>query len=183
MAMTTHPDHPVYMTTARTALIAPGSIIFKAQVLCDERAVLAAMAYVDLNPIRAGAVHDLEGSTHTSLHERLTRLKPAELNQPLDTIAGKHAPLGLSLRAYVELVEWTGQQVRPGKRGALVKHMPGVLKRYEKNPDRWALRVKAVGSGYWRVIGSVADLIETTTRLQQRWVKGMGLARALEETA
>ena len=156
---------------------------FKAQVLCDERAVLAAMAYVDLNPIRAGMARDLAGSTHTSLHERLRRLEPKTLNQPLNTVAGTRSPLGLSLRAYVELVEWTGQQVCPSKRGALAKSTPGVLKRYEKNPDRWALRVKAVGSGYWRVIGSVSDLIETAIRLQQRWIKGLGLARALEETA
>ena len=41
------------------------------------------------------------------------------------------------------------------------------------------MRVKAVGSGYWRVVGDAADLIATAERLGQRWLKGIGLARQL----
>jgi hypothetical protein len=44
---------------------------FKAQRLCDERALLAAMVYVDLNPIRAGLATDLTRSHHTSVQQRL----------------------------------------------------------------------------------------------------------------
>lgn len=157
---------------------------FKAQRLCDERALLAAMAYVDLNPIRAGLASTLTGSAHTSLQRRLRATTPAELDRPVAPVVG-HAPayLSLDLRAYVELAEWTGQQVRPGKRGALRPDAPKALARYEADPGRWAMRVKAVGSGYWRVIGSASDLIETARRLNQRWVKGITLARALERTA
>jgi REP element-mobilizing transposase RayT len=39
---------------------------YKCQALCDERALLAAMAYVDLNPIRAGVTKRLDRSKHTS---------------------------------------------------------------------------------------------------------------------
>jgi hypothetical protein len=89
--------------------------------------------------------------------------------------------MGLSLRAYVGLVEWTGQQIRPGKRGALPRKVPAALARYEAGPGRWAVRVKAIGSGYWRIVGSTRALIEAAQRLNQRWVKGIGLARTLEE--
>ena len=48
---------------------------FKSQALLDEQALLAAMAYVDLNPIRAGMVESLEDSAHTSIAARLGELK------------------------------------------------------------------------------------------------------------
>lgn len=154
---------------------------FKAQLLCGERALLAAMAYVDLNPIRAGLAHDLSSAAHTSMCSRLNALTPADLDCPLRPIAGRPTPLGLSLRAYVGLVEWTGLHVRPGKRCALQANAPGALVHYEADPSRWPMRVKAVGSGYWRIIGSAADLINAATRINQRWIKGIGLAKALEQ--
>jgi len=43
---------------------------FKSQVLLDERALLAAMAYVNLNPIRAGIACNLIGSRNTSIRLR-----------------------------------------------------------------------------------------------------------------
>ena len=48
---------------------------FKSQALLDEQALLAAMAYVDLNPIRAGMVESLENSAHTSIAARLAELR------------------------------------------------------------------------------------------------------------
>lgn len=158
---------------------------FKAQLLCDERALLAAMAYVDLNPVRAGIAQSLTDSGHTSIRHRLATIAPEALDRPLRPIAGKTGGvrLGLSLRAYVGLVEWTGRQMRPGKRGALAGDAPGALARYEADPDRWAVRVKAIGSGYWRVVGSASDLIEAAQRMGQRWIQGIGLAKALENSA
>ena len=46
---------------------------------------------------------------------------------------------------------------------------------------RWAVRVKAIGSGYWRIVGEAQDLIAWAERLHQRWIKGIGLANALEK--
>ncbi len=153
---------------------------FKAQVLCDERALLAAMTYVDLNPVRAGMATRLEDSDHTSIKARLDGAQDDALSQPLTPILGKPlvALLPVTLGDYLALVEWTGQQVRPGKRGHLAK-APSVLNRFEAKPDRWSVRVKAIGSGYWRVVGEVDDLIERAQRLKQRWLRGIGLAAAL----
>lgn len=156
---------------------------FKAQLLCDERALLAAMAYVDLNPVRAGMARTLVGSDHTSIHGRLIGMTPEAMDRPLRPIAGEatRVRLGLSLRAYVGLVEWTSQQVKPDRRGALTRKAPRALARYEVDRGRWAIRVKAIGSGYWRVVGSTHDLIEAAKRMGQRWIKGIGLARTLDE--
>ncbi len=153
---------------------------FKVQVLCDERALLAAMAYVDLNPVRAGMAETLAVSDHTSIRHRLATLTPADLDRPLRPVLGQataRTPLGLSLRAYVGLVEWTGRQLRPGKH-SMAHDAPRALACHD-DADRWAMRVKAVGSGYWRVVGDATDLIATAERLGQRWLKGIGLARQL----
>ncbi len=48
---------------------------FKSQALLDEQALLAAMAYVDLNPIRAGMAESLQGSEHTAIKARLDDLQ------------------------------------------------------------------------------------------------------------
>lgn len=153
---------------------------FKAQVLCDERALLAAMAYVDLNPIRAGLAIRLDRSLYTSVKARLEAADEAQLTRRLQPIAGSIATcLPLKLGEYLALVEWTGQQVRPDKRGAIPKQAPSVLQRFESRPDRWAVRVKAIGSGYWRIVGEAQDLTAWAERLHQRWIKGIGLANAL----
>ena len=44
---------------------------FKSQALLDEKALVTCMAYVDLNPVRAGATESLDSSDFTSIQERL----------------------------------------------------------------------------------------------------------------
>ena len=50
---------------------------FKCQALEDEAALLSCMAYVDLNPVRAGLCETLGESHFTSVRERLRRLAEA----------------------------------------------------------------------------------------------------------
>ncbi|MCU7555147.1 transposase [Alteromonas sp. ASW11-19] len=56
---------------------------FKSQALLDESALAACMAYVDLNPVRAGIASSIKTSSHTSLRLRMA-------NDPLQ---GKVLPL------------------------------------------------------------------------------------------
>ena len=44
---------------------------FKSQALLDEQALLSCMAYVDLNPVRAGLSDTLEASEFTSIQQRI----------------------------------------------------------------------------------------------------------------
>ncbi len=155
---------------------------FKSQLLCDDRAILAAMAYVDLNPIRAGITRRLDRSPHTSIQSRIASTKryPETLHTALRPLAGRIAPhLPINTADYLALVEWTGRQLRPGKRGSIPKDAPTCLHAIEQQPHRWTIRVKSVGCGYWRVIGEFEDMVSISERLRQRWIKGIGLAARL----
>jgi hypothetical protein len=55
---------------------------FKSQALLDEKALLAAMAYVDLNPVRAGIAATPEGSDYTSIQERVAGVPEKAPSRP-----------------------------------------------------------------------------------------------------
>jgi hypothetical protein len=157
---------------------------FKSQVLCNDQAILAAMAYVDLNPIRAGMTTSLKQSHHTSIQQRITsaKLNIASVKQTLLPVHGTLvACLPVRLGDYIELVEWTGKQIRPDKRGAIPKQAPSVLKHLYASEKRWVIQVKGIGSNYWRVVGDINDLLEKAKQLNQRWLKGLGTALALSK--
>ena len=90
---------------------------FKCQALLDDAALLACMAYVDLNPIRAGLADRPEDSDHTSVKERIEeRQRPTEVGSWLCPI-GDEGPanrglLPMTRDEYLSLMDWTGRQVR-----------------------------------------------------------------------
>jgi REP element-mobilizing transposase RayT len=114
---------------------------YKCQALLDEHALLAAMAYVDLNPVRAAIAQTPEDSAHTSVQERIKQVKaqPQSTETQVDTTAEpeeniselKHTPVApllpfdpaLQLHAgipfalddYLELVDSVGRAVHQKK--------------------------------------------------------------------
>jgi REP element-mobilizing transposase RayT len=157
---------------------------FKCQALLDDAAVLAAMAYVDLNPIRAGMTRRLDCSHHTSIARRLkdARRIPAVLSAPLTPMAGQPAPhaLPLTTAEYITLVDWTGRQMRPDGKGAIPTSAPSALSQLNIETDAWVRQVRGVGSGYWRAVGRVEQLLAKAASMGQRWLKGISYAMALK---
>jgi REP element-mobilizing transposase RayT len=150
---------------------------FKSQALRTEQALLACMAYVDLNPVRAGGAETLEGSDYTSVQARLDpavsprlraaiqRLRPAlpacataaTLLPFADASTPDHGPsLPCSLRAYLELLEWTGRQVRPDKRGVMGGRRPPLLQRLAVDPDQWLIDSQRFEEIHFRRFGRAA---------------------------
>ncbi len=115
---------------------------FKSQALLDESALAAAMAYVDLNPIRAGAAKTPESSNFTSIKYRLQSL---EKNQPTasglavfigstSSESGKGIPFRLI--DYLELVDWSSRQFREHK-CSMSNEVPTILNRLSLNQLQW----------------------------------------------
>jgi len=77
---------------------------FKSQALLDERALLACMAYVDLNPIRAAMATTPEQSDYTSVQERLKQPDSGCLAQFSEQ--GNVDTLPFNLREYLKLLDW-----------------------------------------------------------------------------
>lgn len=72
---------------------------FKSQALLDEQALLAAMAYVDLNPIRAGMAESLPDSAHTSIAARLNELQGQPFEPVLAPVVAPDATPTTPIRA------------------------------------------------------------------------------------
>ncbi|MGD8233063.1 transposase [Vibrio sp. TRT 1302] len=107
---------------------------FKSQALLDEKALLAAMAYVDLNPLRAGEAKTPETSDYTSIQTRLEALKEQQETAPcLHPFIGSPTNQlvdGIPFRLidYIELVDWSARLYREGK-ASLAENTPPILQR------------------------------------------------------
>jgi len=103
---------------------------FKSQALLDDRALLACMAYVDLNPIRAAIADTPEQSDYTSIQERIEH----PTNSCLRPMAEKEEDsLPVNLKDYLELVDWGGREVKHNKRGYIPANAPPILARMRMN--------------------------------------------------
>jgi len=103
---------------------------FKSQALLDERALLACMAYVDLNPIRAVMAKTPEESDYTSIQERIEQPQNSYLRPFSDK---EEDGIPFSLKDYLELVDWGGREVKRNKRGYIPASAPPVLVRLQMN--------------------------------------------------
>ncbi|SJN52981.1 hypothetical protein VR7878_00130 [Vibrio ruber DSM 16370] len=112
---------------------------FKSQALLDEKALLAAMAYTDLNPVRAGIAKTPETSAYTSIKRRLDTLNTAQAPQlKLFPFVGESSQkksdgIPFHLIDYIEWVDWIGRQVREGKPGYIDNKQPSILIRLSAN--------------------------------------------------
>lgn len=152
---------------------------FKSQNLLDDQAALAAMTYVDLNPVRAGIANQLEQCDFTSIQWRLQQLRsqpssaPNQL-QPLSGIASSIMP-AISLQSYVSLVTRTGLAQRHDKRGALNPSPPASTETHEVHDPWWLLAAGGMESRFAAFVGTPEALARAASRVGRRWLRGSHL--------
>ena len=149
---------------------------FKSQALLDHKALLTCMAYVDLNPIRAKIAKTPETSRHTSIKARIES-KAEHLVPFRDSSNVNESTAPICLHDYLLLVDWTGRQLRRGKRGRISSREPPILSRLGIEPERWVDEMRHYGRWYYRAVGSVQALATLCEHLGQCWLKGAGKRR------
>ena len=157
---------------------------FHSQALCDEKALAACLAYVDLNPIRARMATTPEDSDHTSVKKRIDALKmPSAQPKALADFVGdprEPMPTGLPfcLSDYLELVDWTGRILRKDKRGAIDEALPPILERLDIEPKQWLSLTTHFESRFKTFVGSAYALKRAATALGYRRTPGLANCRA-----
>ncbi|MDD1782575.1 transposase [Enterovibrio sp. ZSDZ35] len=152
---------------------------FKSQALLDEKALVAAMAYVDLNPVRAAIADTPETSDHTSVKSRIESLKNDEVTAPnLFPFAGnprKDMPDGLPFRLmdYLALVDWTGKQVRDDKRGYIDNTLPPMLARLGLDTECWLQACTRIERG--SIVGAESAVKAALPYLNRQRMSGIRL--------
>jgi REP element-mobilizing transposase RayT len=172
---------------------------FKAQPLLDEMAIAACMAYVDLNPVRAGAAESPETSEFTSIQDRIKdrqaakevrgteaqqeklehgqhagwlapiELKPkskSDTEKPPKRRASHKGCLEMTLDRYLQLVDWTGRQLKLDKPGAIAKGLPEILSRLECSAESWVEMVRNFRKMF-RTEAGKPDALRTASSLRR----------------
>lgn len=154
---------------------------FKSQALLDEAAVVSCMAYVDLNPVRAGICESLEASEFTSIQERLCAFRKTGAQQnaaswlkPMGEESEPRSSSTLPIEAanYFELVDWTGHSIRADKKGAIPDHILPVLNRLGVDSGNWVTNTQFFGRRFHRALGRINQIRRFAKRSGQRWIVG-----------
>jgi REP element-mobilizing transposase RayT len=162
---------------------------FKSQALLDEAGLLTAMAYVDLNPVRAGIAATPEDSDFTSIEARIKELAWAHESGSGSTDASGSLPVPLLkfggavmdneptipflFADYLELVDWTGRAIRSDKRGAIDSRLPPIMQRLNVDSAAWREAMRPSGNIFGRALGRLDHLQLHARALGQCWIRGL----------
>ena len=171
---------------------------YKCQALLGEAAVLTCMAYVDLNPIRAGIANTPEGSDHTSVKQRTDGLtnkteKRGKKKNTTPTSKIKLMPLvkkssdkhpnaiGYTLKDYIELIDWIGRSKRNDKGGSIGDRTPSILQRLELNADDFIEHVLTYEDKcfYPVAMGPLDKMKSLAQHWKQKFIKGQYIFQRL----
>lgn len=179
---------------------------FKSQALLDEAGLLTAMAYVDLNPIRAGIAEIPEESEFTSIYERIRAFQnarpesaseqssssvgpdnregqgaDAQPKVPLLPFKDQAAPgrkaIPYALKDYLELVDWTGRNIAKPNKASIGRHRPPILTRLKIDAGPWVSTMQPSGNVYSRAIGSFKRMRSHAWNIGQQWIRGVKLSK------
>ncbi|HWK51990.1 MAG TPA: hypothetical protein VNR40_18980, partial [Steroidobacter sp.] len=138
---------------------------FKSQALLDETGLLTAMAYVDLNPVRAGIASIPEESEFTSIYARVQQWRRESPAQPQIPARGKSrkrcaarppllgfadstgshpSQLPMKFPDYLQLLDWSGRHRLLGKH-CVQQDLPPILVRLRIAPDAWLRMMQPSG--------------------------------------
>jgi REP element-mobilizing transposase RayT len=156
---------------------------FKSQALLDEAAVLACMAYVDLNPIRAKIADTPETSQHTSIQTRLASIKQNTNNTLMPFVGNprQDMPKGIafSLKDYCELIDTTGRIIRDDKAGHIDHQHQPILQRLGLSDEQWLTLTTEFEKHFCYAAGAEMMMNNFKRHTGHQRIRGMGKAKTL----
>jgi REP element-mobilizing transposase RayT len=161
---------------------------FKSQALLDEGALLACMAYVDLNPVRAGLAPTPEQSSFTSIQLRIKAAIKGEQPKALLAFTGneqqeKKTGISFSLKDYLTLVDETGRVIREDKRGAIDTKVAKILSRLHISDESWLKLTTNFEGIFTGAVGTAEHLCEFTEHVGLKRAHGITNAQTCLNSA
>ena len=164
--------------------------------LLDDAALVACMASVDLNPVRARIVARQRYQAARRIRARQPRVATAVLATQGLTAAEAGPEVGLwlapiarccvalagsapeemrhhgwSAEDYLQLVDLSGRVLRGGKRGAIPAELAPLLARLDLDVDAWVAVLFGWRSFVGRAVGGFAARAAQAGRLSLAWIK------------
>ena len=156
---------------------------FKSQALLDESALLACMAYVDLNPIRTKIANTPETSQHTSIVQRLNPLNNPAVHSLMPFVGNprQDMPKGIafSLKDYCELVDITGRIIRNDKAGNIDVQKQPILQRLGLSNEQWLTLTTEFEKHFCYAAGAETMMKQFKEHTGHQRIRGMGKAKTL----
>ncbi len=157
---------------------------FHSQALLDDTALLQCMAYVDLNPIRAGLANTPEDSKYTSVKRRIDKLAHPEKNDNLlpfmtfesHTIALEKADcqwetkIPMKFCDYLDLLNWTGRALKSIDRQEILGEAPPILGQMGFLSGEWVSLVEPKNNWRRKALGSVEKVRMYCESIGQKWL-------------
>ena len=111
-------------------------------------------------------------------------MSPLEIDERSDPIGpnssrcGRRASLkgflSVSLCRYLELLDWTGRQLRTNKRGSIPCHLAPILKRLGIDGGAWFKLTSHFGKLFKRAAGTTDSISVESQRRRQSWMQAPG---------
>lgn len=84
--------------------------------------------------------------------------------------------LPMTVRQYLELLDWTGRQVRDGK-GQIPEHLAPIMGRLGIVTEQWAATIESLDGWFPRALGRAAAVTQAAAEAGRRWFRGVGRCR------
>lgn len=180
---------------------------FGCRAIVTDAGLLMAAIYNDLNQIRAGEAATPESSSWCSVWFRLEALKqekrskePMSLTDRIDcwlakltlepdelgdvpAEEGRRASnkglLPMSLDDYLRLLDFSGRQIKAGKRGSIPANLKPILERIGVDPDQFLESVDKYPQWFRRFIGNTDDFFGRAKEIGRRSLHGVSHARRI----
>ena len=157
---------------------------FKSQALLGPEALLAAMVYVDLNPIRADIADSIPASDFTSGQQRfnaIQKVKAPNKTLPRMTELSDNVEsfLPITPLSYLELLDFSGRMIKENKKGHIKSDQPPILEQLKFSNEQWRTLCKDFERPFKQFVGSCENIRGACVTLGKKALHGISAAKRL----